>query len=201
MNKACWPKLQYSSNAGQAKCAFPTKIHFQIGITYIEVISVVVILGILAAVAIPNLSSVDHKKLDLAAEEVAQAIRFARIESIRTAVSHGVIFNTSSDNAKVYRLLSVLPTYDVYHPVSKKIFILNLRTDAATAGVELQSYGIYYGGSGINNPYLGFSTDGNPKFSFFGTDYMLDSATVTLSYAGQTRVIKVAPMTGRVIVQ
>lgn len=201
MNKTCCPKLQYSSNAGWVKCAYPTKTYSQQGITYIEVISVVVILSILAAVAISNLSSVNHNKLDLAAEEVAQAIRFARLEAIRTGLPYGIYFSSVSDTVKVYRLLSGTATYDIYHPVDKKLYTLNLKTDRATAGVNFQSYGIYFGGSAINQAYLGFSTDGNPKYSFFGTDYMLDSATVILSYAGQTRVIKVAPMTGRVTVQ
>ena len=174
---------------------------YQQGTSYIEIMTVVFILGLIAGVAIPNLASNDHRKLDIAAEEIVQAIRFARIEAIRTSIPHGMIFNTGSDNAKVYRILSVIPIYDVYHPVSKKIYTLNLKTDAATEDVELQSYGIYYGGSGTNNPYLGFNAYGNPKYSFFGTDFMLDSATITLSYAGHTRVISVAPMTGRVTVQ
>ena len=177
------------------------KKHFQQGISYIEIISVVVILGILAAVTIPNLSSVDPKKLDLAAEEVAQAIRFARVEAIRTGISYGVSFSSNSDTVKVYRRLSSTATYDVYHPVDKKLYILNLATDSATAGVDFLRYGIYYGGSSINVAYLDFSTDGIPKDSSLGRDYMLGSATITLSYAGQTRVIKVVPMTGRVTVQ
>ncbi len=179
----------------------PKKKHDQLGISYIEIISVVVILGILAAVTIPNLSSVDPKKLELAAEEVAQAIRFSRVEAIRTGISYGVNFSSSNDTVKVYRRLSRTATYDVYHPVDKKLYILNLATDSATAGVDFLSYGIYYGGSGINVSYLDFSTDGIPKFTFLGRDYLLDSATITLSYKGQTRVIKVAPMTGRVTVQ
>jgi len=195
MNKACWPKLQYSSNA------FPTKTDSQLGITYIEVISVVVILGILAAVTIPNLSSVDHKKLDLAAEEVAQLFRFARLEAIRTGIPYGVTLSSSNDQFKVYRILSGTLTYDVYHPVDKKLYILNLNTDKATAGIELQSFGVFFGGSTISVSSLGFNTNGIPKFSFLGTDYMLDSATITLGYAAQTRVISVGPMTGRVTIQ
>jgi Tfp pilus assembly protein FimT len=174
----------------------------QLGLSYIEIMIVVVILGIIAVVAMPNLSSNDDRKLDIAAQEIVQAIRFARVESIRTAVPHGIIFSESHDNAKVYRLLSGTPTYDVYHPVDKKIYILNLRTDAVTEGVDLLNYNIRYHGTIGNKRYIGFNENGNPKYYEFGSDHMLDeAASITLNYAGQTRIIRVAPMTGRVTVQ
>ncbi len=174
----------------------------QQGISLIEIIVVVTILAIIAVVVVPDLSSNDYRKLDLAAEELAQAIRFSRLESMRTKTPHGVIFNASSDNAKVYRLPSFFPIYDVYHPVNKRLYTLNLKTDNATAGVGLQSYAIYYTNSTTSNSqYLGFNIEGNPKLSFFGTDYMLVSAAITLEYAGKTKVINVSPMTGRVTVQ
>jgi Tfp pilus assembly protein FimT len=232
MNKVRWLKSQDSLNVGWAKERVATCPTFkrddcllsnrnvghganaslpnlhpqftknQLGISYIEIMIVVVILGIIAVVAIPNLSSNDYKKLDIAAQEVMQAIRFARIESIRTAVPHGVIVSKWSDNAKVYRLLSGTVTYDVYHSVDKKIYTLNLRTDTATEGVDLLNYSIYYQGTFGKRPYIGFNENGNPKLYESGSDHMLNgSATITLSYAGQTRVISVAPMTGRVTVQ
>ena len=46
--------------------------------------------GIAAAVAIPDISTTNPNRLDLAAEEIAQAIRFARSESLRTGEIHGV---------------------------------------------------------------------------------------------------------------
>lgn len=173
----------------------------QRGISLLEIMVVVAILSIIAVIALPNLSSSDSKKLDLAAAEVAQAIRFARIEAMRTGISYGVIFSTSSDEVKIYRLVSGIPTYDVVHPVTKKLYTLNLKTDPATSDVDLQSYAIYYGGGGVNQQYLGFNRHGNPKYHFFGLDYMLDSAAITLAYRGQTTVVHVGPMTGRVSIQ
>jgi prepilin-type N-terminal cleavage/methylation domain-containing protein len=182
----------------------------QQGITYIEIMVVVVILGIIATVAIPNLSSSDHKKLDIAAAKIAESIRFSRAESIRTAIPHGVKLDSNNDRIKVYSLVfsEILgfpvwtPTFDVYHPVDKKLYTLNLKTDTKTAGVDLQSYSIYYSSSGTSSQYIGFNSNGNPKLSSGGTDKMLNgTGTITLGYAGQTRVIKVSQMTGRVTVQ
>ena len=54
------------------------------GFTLAELLVVVAIIGIFAAVAIPLLSSQDSKKLDAAAEEVGNALRFAVNEARRT---------------------------------------------------------------------------------------------------------------------
>ncbi len=185
------------------------KIKHQQGITYIEIMIVVVILGIIAAVAMPNLSSTDHKKLDIAAAKIAEVIRFSRAESIRTAIPHGVILDKDSDTFKVYWLDSIkilitlwIKKYDVYHPLDKKIYTLDLKTDKQVAGVDLLSYSIHYGSLPINHDYIGFNSDGNPKTSVSSTDYMLNgTATITIAYAGKTRVISISPMTGRVTVQ
>jgi len=175
--------------------------HRQQGISLIEITAVVAILAIIAGVALPDLGSgSDGRKLDLAAKEVAEAIRFARAEAIRTSMDHGVIFDENNETVKVYSLPAGTPKYDVYHPIDKKLYSLDLNTAPLTAGVDLLSYSIDFG-SGPGSGYLGFNSNGNPKFSFFGTDYMLKSAAITLSNAGQTRIINVSPMTGRVTVQ
>ena len=177
------------------------KKHHQ-GFSLLEMIIVVLILSITVAVAIPNLSSTDPYRLDSSAREIAEAIRFARAESIRSGISYGIIFNTTDDNAKVYSLISGTPTYNIYHPVDKKIYTLNLKTDSTIIGVELQSYSINYDGVIGNKELIGFNSYGNPVFYSAETDYMLSSsAVITLGYAGQTRTIAVSPMTGRVTVQ
>ena len=182
----------------------PTKN--QLGITYIEIMIVVVIIAIVAVVTMPSSSPTDTRKLDLAAEEIAQAIRFARLEAIRTASPYGVEFNSSNNTVKVYSLKTKwgfpTPTFNVYHPVDKKLYTLNIKTDSATTGVNLYSYSIYFSNSATNRQNLGFNSSGTPKYSSGGTDSMLNgSATITLSFTGQTRLISVAPMTGRVTVQ
>lgn len=174
----------------------------QCGVSLLEMMVVVAILGIVAVVAVPSLFSGDSKKLDIASEQVVDALRFARTESMRTTIQHGVIFDNTSHSVKVYQLISGTPTYDIYHPVDRKIFSLNLKTDASTQGVELQSYSISYQDLAGNQQQLEFNVHGSPTLASSGVDYMLNpDAAITLSYDGQTRIINVAAMTGRVSVQ
>ena len=174
----------------------------QQGFSLLEMMIVVFILSLIAAVAIPNLSVTETYKLDIAARKIVEATRFARAEAIRTGNVHGITFSNTGDNAKVYQLISGTPTYNIYHPVDKKLYTFNLKTDPATTGVEVQSYSIEYEDVSGNKNLVDFNSYGNPKYFESGSDHMLSAtATITLSYAGQTRVISVSPMTGRVTVQ
>lgn len=174
----------------------------QQGLTLLEMTIVITIITLSAAVALPQLSTTDTYPLDTAARELAEAIRFTRAESIRTGIPHGIYISSFTDTAKVYSNPSGTPTYDVYHPVDKKLYTLNFKTDAATTHVYLLSYSIYYTGVFGLRPYIGFSSHGIPKYYEFGSDHMLNGdATITLSYASHTRNVLVSPMTGRVTIQ
>jgi Tfp pilus assembly protein FimT len=173
----------------------------QYGLSYIELVIIVIILGVVAAATIPNLSSTDPKKLDDAANEVAAAIRFARTEAIRSKVSRGINTDATNERIRVYSLPAATPTFDIYHPIDKKLYDIQLKTDSYVAGVDLVSASFAFSGAASSSTNLDFSAEGTPKVTSAGTDYMLSSGTITLSYRGQQRVISIAPMTGRVTVQ
>jgi prepilin-type N-terminal cleavage/methylation domain-containing protein len=173
----------------------------QYGLSYIEMVIVVIILGIVAAAAMPDLSSTNGTKLDNASNEITSAISFAQSEAIRTKISYGVSIDVANDRIRVYRLPSSTAVYDVYHPIDKKLYDLQLKTDAYSQGVDLISTSFVFGGSYSSATNLDFSTDGIPKYTSGGTDYMLTTGSLTLSYQSQQRVIKIAPMTGRVTIE
>jgi len=173
----------------------------QQGFTLLEIIIVVLILSIIATITLPNLASTDSMKLDTAAKEVAEAIRFARAESIRTKIPCGIFADATNERIRVYSMPSFSPTYNIYHPVDKKLYDIQLKTDAFIAGVDLVSASFIFVGGFSNPTYLGFNTEGYPKYTNFFTDYMLASGTMILSYQGQQRIISIAPVTGRVIIQ
>jgi prepilin-type N-terminal cleavage/methylation domain-containing protein len=100
------------------------------GVTLLETLVVMFILGIIASVALPDLSSSNSYKLDRAAEELAMGLRFARDESVRTGLPHAFSIN-GEDSAieekyiMVYKahLADTLNATDLlYHPVSKQTF-------------------------------------------------------------------------------
>ena len=75
----------------------------QRGYTLLEVLIVVTITGLVASLALPSLSTGDTTKIDLAATEVATAIRFARSEALRTGEGHGLTVSQATQQVTVAR--------------------------------------------------------------------------------------------------
>lgn len=173
------------------------------GFTLIELLMVVGILGIIALVVIPALQPYDEENLDVAAQEVAAAIRFARDEAIRTGTLHGVIVYSPQQLLRVFWLdTSALPTrtFDVRNPLDKKLYDLQFTTDPALSGVQVTAVSFYYRGSVNPSHFVGFDALGTPKYDDDGTVRLLINGEIKLGSGDAERIIQVAPMTGRVTV-
>jgi len=177
------------------------------GVTLVEVLVVVAILGVVAVVAIPDLRSGGDGKLDLAAQEVAQAIRFARSESIRTGEVHGIQISENTQRTVVYKAdMATSPigmASILYHPVSKQPFDFDLDSHPLAKGVKItnsQSPFLYATGRLKN---LLFTATGIPYWivNSTGSTYPLVDGTIELGYGNGSRTVAVAPITGRVTVQ
>lgn len=180
------------------------KAREQRGYSLTELIIVISILGVVAAIAIPGLSSDDTGKLELASAEVADAVRFAHSEAMRTGEPHGIHAQQSNQRIRAYRLdTSVNPfviNYDLYDPLTKQLYDLNFGT--GTTDVTVSSVYFKFKGSFFPTSYLGFSGGtGLPKFNDSGTVRMLETAFIRLGHDGHTMTISISPMTGRVTVQ
>ena len=173
------------------------------GRTLLETVIVIAIIGLIAAVASPTLTSSDNQKLDLAAQEFVAALRFARQEAIRSGMPHGITMNVGADQYQVFRLdLGTVPAtwiYDVYHPVAKQIYAASVDS-GLTRGVALDQVQLTFAAPCNNTNGFAFGPSGNP----ICTDPLTSpvaNAEATFTQRGLNRVVSVSPMTGRVTAQ
>ena len=173
------------------------------GVTLVELLIVIAILGVAAAVAIPGLSSSDPQTLDLAAEEFANAMRFARSEAIRTGEPRGFRQQNDTKRIRVFRAdTGTSPwtlNYDVYHPVNKQLYTVKLNQHPfAYADSVTKSFNYR---ASCNKPgAIHFDNSGIPRCTDPET-VLLEQFDVTLTLGPHTRVVTLHGITGRVTVQ
>ena len=163
----------------------------------------------MAAAVIPSFfSATDQYKLDLVAEEVAQALRFAQNESRRTGQHHGATISQTTQTITVQKwdvTTNPVSTELVpYHPVSKQSFVFAADGFSLAPGVSIANASdvFLYDTIGRRRSLI-FDSEGYPVWIMnAGADiYRLLDGTVTLSDGSNQRNVMVAPLTGRVTVQ
>ncbi|MFA5913330.1 MAG: GspH/FimT family protein [Burkholderiales bacterium] len=185
------------------------------GYTLIELTVAAAILAIVAAAALPLAAPVGTHKLDAAAQEVVNALRFARGEAIRTGSYYGVDF--SVDPGTGYRRVRVFrtdgaappnPLYDVRNPLDKKLYDIQLVAAPGTAGALVSAATFYFRQIALPANIVvmdraAFDPAGTPVYYPDPANYAAYSAApsisaATVSYGGQDRQVLLDPVTGRV---
>lgn len=173
------------------------------GYSLLELTIIVLIFGIMAAVVIPNFSSSDPSKLDLAAQELADAMRFARSESIRLGEPRGFQQQTAEKRIRLFRAdTATTPwtlVYDVYHPVSRKLYDVEL-DDHPFARVDGIAANRVYRGACNSAESVYFDAGGVPRCANPET-VLLDRFDVTLTLGSHSRIVSLNSVTGQVSVQ
>ena len=153
------------------------------GYTLVEMVVAVAVLAIIAAAAIPLTGPVNENKLDAAAGEVANALRFARTEAIRTGSFRGVDFSvdpvTGKRRIRVFRTDAATPpnpVYDVYHPLDKKPYDIQLANGPGTQGATISAAAFLYFRppfTFVTQDQAAFDASGNPEYYPDAANYAL----------------------------
>lgn len=162
----------------------------------------------LAAAATPKLSSSDFEKVETAAIRVAEAVRFARRESMRTGQAWGITVDRNSQTVQVRRFDTSVdpasPLETFYHPVRRQPVDFDFDTLAPTRGVRVLNSGdpFHFRGFGTSQTLL-FDARGTPVWTnnAGAATYALRSGRIRLGQGGVERTVAVAPYVGRVTIQ
>ena len=183
----------------------------QSALSLVELIVVIAILGILAVAAIPELTSPDPVKLELAAAEVAAALRFARSESVRTRDAHGVMVDhddtdSSGRDILVYKVDLDASPFGIervlYHPVRKQPYDLRIGDDPGMRGVSITNGIEAFKMDAVGtSKHIHFDAAGRPVYYRDKTPLRLLGGGVRLGNGREERVVSVEPVTGRVVIQ
>jgi len=179
------------------------KLNPQAGFSLLELSIVVLILGIMAIVVIPDSAPSNQQKLDLAVQEFAAAMRFARSEAIRLGAPRGFRQQSSQKRIRVFRPdTGTSPwtlNYDVYHPVNKKLYDIDLDTHAVARADSLVHNRVYRGAcnqAGI----VYFDSSGIPRCTDPPT-VLLQQFDVTFTLDNHSRVLRLDSISGQVSIQ
>lgn len=178
------------------------------GLSLVELSAVVAILGIIALVVVPDLSPTHAKKSELAANRVAQALRFARSEAMRTGEHHGVTISQVTQDVTVKKwdlTTDPVSTESIPHdPLSKHSFQFGVDEFSLASGIGItnSSDAFLYTAIGRRRSLI-FDPHGVPMWihGSDGSSYLLQEGAIYLGTGKQQRTVAVAPLTGRVTVQ
>lgn len=178
------------------------------GVTLVEMLLVIAIISLVAAIAIPQASSVSPAVVNAAGAEVAHAIRFAQREAVRTGKYYVAEIDPAKQTVRVYRLVTNSSTgtvgedpAKVMHPVDKEQpYLINLAGNAATRAIVASSVFTY---TADTTSDVTFGPDGTPVDVNFVEGKVAAGAlsadgAVLLRSGAALRTVTVDRITGRV---
>ena len=170
------------------------------GFTLAEMLVVVSLLAILAAVALPSLGTLDNQRLEVAANEVRTALRLARSEALRLDTNVVVDMGSTNGHVKLHMGGCGNSGTAIVDPRTKLAFEVDVADGPYAGGVTLtpqflaggSAYsGLVFASSGVPSDVCQF-----PAASSQGTPQA--GSQVLLSYGGKQVAVSIDPATGRV---
>jgi len=164
------------------------------GFTLIEILAVVVILGIISAVIIPQISSRDDQRAAAVARGVMSDLLYAQNRAIAQQKVHYVKFDVANKNYKVLDVFS--PAHVINNPVDGSTYQVNFAAGSLQQ-MTLQS------ASFDGQPVLAFDVMGIPQTVNATTGAMtpMTSGSVVVKSGTYTMTVTVSPYSGELTVQ
>ncbi|MFK7896612.1 MAG: Tfp pilus assembly protein FimT/FimU [Myxococcota bacterium] len=170
------------------------------GFTLLEMLIVLGILAITALVAMPSVAPNQGADLDVAAGQLHEAFQFARDESLRTQIRHGVEIDKVALRVKVFQnTAGTARSYGVTHPLTRGSYDVPLTLSDRARGIGISPAATWSASCGATDD-VGFDAWGLPRCA---SDWnaRLESYVLTLDLAGQQTRIGVQGETGRITLQ
>jgi len=160
------------------------------GFTLIEILMVVVIMGITAAIIVPQVSPRDDMRCASAARSLMGDLLYAQSRSIALGKMHYVQFNTVS---KTYQVLdAVSPNNVITHPVNQTAYTVTVGT-GALANVTINS------ASFDSNPTVAFDSMGVPySWTSAAGPVALSAGSVVFKSGANSKTVTVSPYSGEI---
>jgi prepilin-type N-terminal cleavage/methylation domain-containing protein len=165
------------------------------GFTLVEILCVVIILGIIAAVTIPAISSNDGLKVTAASRTVVADLIYAQNRAITRQATQYVIFDIDK---KQYRVASALdPETLLTHPTSQMPYVVKF---GGPSTWEMRDQTLV-SANFDNQPVIAFDSLGTPyAVDHVGTKIPLISGKIVVGAGDERMSIRIEPYTGDISV-
>jgi Tfp pilus assembly protein FimT len=157
----------------------------------IELLIVVAILAIAAAIAVPMVSSAGSMQLRAAVNIVAADLEYAKSMSISRGQKYSVVFDTMNGQYRIVVINQSGNETPVTHPITQSLnYVVRFQSDSRLSQVNIANVS-FDGTNTVSFDYLGSPWSGTGSSAT-----QLNSGVITLQAGGITRTVNVEPVTG-----
>jgi prepilin-type N-terminal cleavage/methylation domain-containing protein len=178
----------------------PEKHRYRRGLTLIEILTVVVIIGIAGAIIVPQIGSRDDLRTAAAARLVMADLIYAQNLSITQQKNQYVMFDLTSASHN-YSVVNSAGMTVVTHPVTRTPYTVTFGT-GGTAGLENAQLvsASFTGQGGATSSTLGFDELGTPLVYASGSTQVMTTGSILVQTGDQKLKIDIEPFTGLISV-